>query len=81
MSPPILSHPLLVVTESWVEFPESYSKLPLAIYLHMVMHRLPCYTLHLSHPLSPPLHPASVHKECAVHMYYEILLSHRKEHI
>ena len=47
----------------------------------MVVYMLPCDTLHLSHSLLPPLHPASVHKEGAVHMYYEILLSHRKEHI
>ena len=53
MFPPILSHPLLVVTEPWFEFPESYSKFPLAIYLHMVVYMLPCYTLYLSHPLLP----------------------------
>ena len=42
------------------EFPESYRKFPLAIYLHMSVYMHPCYSLHLSHPL--PLSPTLAHK-------------------
>ena len=53
---PPASHPfppLEVVIEPWLDFPESYSKFPLAIYM------FPCYYLHLSPSLSPLPH---VHK-------------------
>ena len=76
MFPPILSHPLLVVTEPWFEFPESYSKFPLAIYLLMVVYMLPCYTLHLSHPLLPPsTPPGSMQKEQYIYImkYYSAI--------
>ena len=44
--------PLQVITEPQFEFPESpYSKFPVAIYLHMLVYMLPCYSLHSSHPL------------------------------
>ena len=65
MSPPTWTSlpipPLQVVTESWFEFPESYSKFPLAIYL---THGKVCFHVSLSIPPTlsffpaPPLPPA-----------------------
>jgi len=51
--PPSPSHSSRLL-EPWFEFPESYSKFPLAIYF-----MFPCYSLHASHPLPPC---SSVHK-------------------
>ena len=52
-------HPTLQpVKETLFEFPESYSKFPLAIYFTYC--KFPCYSLHTSHPLSPT--PCCVHK-------------------
>ena len=62
LSLPPTSHPsppLQVVTEPQLEFPESSSKFPLAIW-HMVVGMFPCHSLHSSHPLLLP--PAHVHK-------------------
>ena len=49
---PLISNPLDYYRVQF-EFPESYSKLPLTIYLHMLVYMLPCYSLHSSHPLLP----------------------------
>ena len=43
--------PLEVVAESWFEFPESYTKFPLAICFIFGSECFPCYSLHPSHPL------------------------------
>ena len=53
--------PTWVIIEPGFEFPESYSKFPLALYLHMLVYMSPCCSLHLSHPLLLPHPYPSVH--------------------
>jgi len=64
MSPPSWtslppSHPTPQgVTEHQAELPASYGSFPLAIYLHMAVYMLQCYSVNSSHPLLPH----SIHK-------------------
>ena len=66
LPPMSLPIPLLwVVTEPLFEFPESYSKLPLAIYFtysNVSFH----VTLHTSHTLLPPSPPTPSHYVCSL---------------
>ena len=46
--------PLQIITVLWFEFPESYTKFPLAIYSsYGSVCVFPCYSFHSSHPLLP----------------------------
>ena len=61
LPPTFCSFPYLGYKEPGFEFPESYSKFPLALYLHMLVYMSPCYSLRLSHPLLLPHPYPSVH--------------------
>ena len=67
---PSPSHPSRL-SETLFEFPESYSKFPLAI-LHMDCN-FPCYSLPTSHPL---LHPPPVSIGLLIHQYHFLDLIH-----
>ena len=64
--PPIT--PLWADTAPLLEFPETYSKFPLAIYFTYC--KFPCYSFHTSHPLLPSPH---VHKSL-LYVYFSILM-------
>ena len=65
LPPPSPVAPLSVITEPQFEFFESYSKFPLAVYLHMLVHmHHAALSIHLTLSLFSPALCKSLHLHC-----------------